>query len=399
MAALRATALARPRLTAAAGVWAATFLGFIAIGASLPVLPRYVKGPIGAGDLAVGIVIGCFAFAAIVGRPIAGRLADARGRRLIVVAGLLISAAAGALYFLPLGVAGLIFARLVLGVGDGWVFTAGATWIVDLAPPERRGQAIGLYGMAIWGGLTVGPLAGEGLLALGSYDAVWIFCAITPLLGALVARRLPEVHDREAAAAQRLADGPQPLIPRPVVAPGIALALANVGYGTMAGFVVLHLADRGVAGGATVFTAFAGAVVGARLLGSGLPDRLGPERTAVYAAVAEAVGLAILALASSFGVAILGAVIMGTGFSLLFPSLALIAVQRAGEARRGAALGAFTAFFDAGVGVGAPLAGLVAALSGYPEAFWVATGAAVLGALFSVAAARRPGRPGVAPAS
>ena len=51
--------------------------------------------------------------------------------------------------------------RLILGIGDGWVFTAGATWIVDLAPPERRGRVIGLFGLAVWGGLTVGPLLGE----------------------------------------------------------------------------------------------------------------------------------------------------------------------------------------------------------------------------------------------
>ncbi|MCW3011170.1 MAG: major facilitator transporter, partial [Solirubrobacterales bacterium] len=191
---LRARAAARPALAASVGVWCATFLGFLAIGASLPVLPRYVQGPIGAGDLAVGVVIGCFAFAAIVGRPIGGRLADARGRRPVVVVGLCVSAVAGAMYLLPLGVPGLIAARLVLGVGDGWLFTAGATWIVDLAPDERRGQAIGLFGLAIWGGLTVGPLAGEGLLALASYDAVWVFCAVMPLLGALVAWRVPEVH-------------------------------------------------------------------------------------------------------------------------------------------------------------------------------------------------------------
>jgi predicted MFS family arabinose efflux permease len=78
-------------------------------------------------------------------------------------------------------------------------------------------------------------------------------------------------------------------------------------------------------------------------------------------------------------VAIAGAVVMGCGFSLLFPSLALIAVTRVGAERRGAALGAFTAFFDAGVGLGAPLAGAVAALAGYPAAFWLAAGAALAG--------------------
>ena len=367
---------ASPALAASAGVFLATLLGFLAIGAVLPALPRYVRGPVGAGDVAVGVVVGCFAFAAIVGRPIGGRLADARGRRAIVVVGLVIAGLAGFLYLLPLGVPGLVLARLVLGVGDGWVFTAGATWIVDLAPASRRGQAIGLFGLAIWGGLTVGPLCGELLLSVGSYEAVWLFAAVTPLLGALVASRVPEVHVPPPPAAER-----GPLVPRAVVLPGVALALANVGYGTMAGFVVLHLDQAGVGHGATVFTAFAASVVFARLLLGSLPDRLGAGRTALGAGVAEALGLLVVALASSFAVALAGAVVMGIGFSLLFPSLAVLAVDRMDPERRGTALGAFTAFFDAGVGLGAPLAGLIASGSDYAASFTVAAAAAALGAL------------------
>ncbi len=365
----------RPAMRASVQVWAATLLGFLSVGAVLPVLPRYVKGPVGAGDVSVGIVVGCFAFAAVVARPLAGRLADERGRRRVMLAGMGVSAVAGALLAVPLGVPGLVVARLVLGVGDALLFTAAATWIVDLAPPGRRGQAIGLFGLAIWGGLAAGPIFGELLLRLGSYDAVWAFSAVMPLLGALVARGVPEV--RPAPGAPDAARGP--LVPRPVIPPGVALALANVGYGTMAGFVVLHLDDAGVGGGATAFTAFAAAVVLARLLAGRLPDVLGPRTTAIAAGAAETAGLGLLALAPSFPVALAGAVVMGCGFSLLFPSLALIAVSRVGGERRGAALGAFTAFFDAGVGLGAPLAGAVAALAGYPAAFWLAAGAALAG--------------------
>jgi predicted MFS family arabinose efflux permease len=47
------------------------------------------------------------------------------------------------------------------------------------------------------------------------------------------------------------------------------------------------------------------------------------------------------------------------------------------EARRGAAMGTFTAFFDPGVGVGSPLAGAAAALGGYEAAFLLAAGFAL----------------------
>src|SRR3954465_2789245 len=85
-----------PFVDAAAGIFAATLCAFLAVGAVLPVLPRYVHGPIGAGALALGGVVAASAFAAIVARPWAGRLSDRRGRRPVVVIGLLGMAAAGA---------------------------------------------------------------------------------------------------------------------------------------------------------------------------------------------------------------------------------------------------------------------------------------------------------------
>lgn len=372
-----------------AGVFAVTFAGLLAVGAVLPVLPRYVHGPLGAGDIAVGVVIGSYAVTGLLLRPLAGRFADRRGRRPTVLAGSIVVAIAGFLYLLPLGVAGLVVARLALGAGEGTVFTAGSAWIVDLAPPERRGRVIGLYGLAVWGGLSVGPLFGELLLNAAGYTAVWLFAGIVPLLGALVAARLPEpFHPRPEGEADE-----QPLIEREAVRPGAALALASIGYATVASFVVLHLDDRGVGHGATVFGVFATMVVLTRLAGGDLPDRAGAVRVATVAAVIEALGLATIALAHSLPVALAGALAMGAAFSLLYPSLSLIVVGRVAETRRGAALGTFTAFFDTGVGLGAPLAGLVAALSGYEGAFLFAAAIALASAATIAMAVSSRGRP------
>lgn len=375
-----------PIAGAAFGVWLSTLLGFLAVGAVLPVLPRFVKGPVGAGDVAVGIVIGAFAFSAVVGRPIAGRLADLYGRKPIVLAGLGLMAVSGALLLIPGGVAWLVFARLVVGVGDGWLFTAAVTWVIDLAPAERRGQAIGLFGIAVWGGLSGGSVLGQAVYDAASYDAVWLLAVGLPLAGAALASRLSDPHERMPAASQ-----PGFALPRAAVAPGVALALANIGFGTMAGFVVLHLDARDVSHSATVFTAFALAVVVTRLFAGSVPDRFGPGPTAAVAFAAEAVGMAILALADSFAVALVGALIMGCGFSLLFPALALAVVSRVDERQRGVALGAFTAFFDIGVGIGGPLAGAVAAASDYPQAFWVGAALAAVGGVIAARSARGAG--------
>jgi MFS family permease len=371
-----------PFLVSAAGVFFATWFAFLAVGAVLPVLPRYVRGPVGAGDLAVGVVVGAFALSAIISRPFAGRVADARGRRPVVVYGALGMAVAGALLFIPAGVAGLVLARLVLGAAEGFVFTGGSAWIVDMAPVERRGQSIGLFGLSIWSALSIGPLVGEGLYALGSFEAVWAFAVVAPLVGAVIASRQEHIPPPGAGEEHE-----RRFLPPAAIRPGLALALANAGYATIAAFVALHLADLGTGHGAAVFTAFAASVVTTRLLLGRLPDRMGPRRAAVAAAGAEAAGLATIAVAGAWPVALAGGVVMGWGFSLLYPALALIVVENVPEARRGSALGAFTAFFDLGVGLGGPIAGAIAALAGYPAAFWAAAGAATAAALI---AARLP---------
>jgi MFS family permease len=364
--------VARPGL-AFAGVFAVTFSGLVAVGAVLPVLPRYVHGPLDAGNIAVGVVIGSFAITGLLLRPFAGRLADRRGRKPAVLLGSVLVAVAGFLYLLPLGVAGLIGARLLLGAGEGTVFTAGSAWIVDIAPPERRGRVIGLYGLAVWSGLSVGPLIGELLLHASGYTLVWLFAGVAPLIGAAIAARLPDPFHPKPGK-----DEHHPLIAAEAVRPGVALALGSLGYATVASFVVLHLESRGIGHGALVFGVFATMVVLTRLVGGDLPDRVGPTRVAIVAAIAEAVGLVAIGAAQSLAIAVAGAMAMGAAFSLLYPSLSLIVVDRVPETRRGAALGTFTAFFDAGIGVGAPLAGVATALTDYEGAFLFAAAAALV---------------------
>jgi MFS family permease len=364
----------RPRLDFA-GVFAVTFCGLVGVGSVLPVLPRYIHGPIGAGDIAVGIVIGTYAVTGLLLRPVAGRFADTTGRKPTVLIGAMLVALSGLLYLPALGIAGLIVARLILGAGEGAVYTAGSAWIVDLAPEERRGRVLGLYGLAVWGGLSVGPLLGEVLLNAGGYDLVWIVAAALPVLGALIALA---AHDPFVPLPHA---EPHPLIAPEAVGPGFAVGLASFGYAAVATFIVLHLEARGVGHGATVFAAFAAMIVLTRLVFGDLPDRMGAAPVAIAATVGEACGLLLIAVAQSLPVALLGGVAMGAAFALLNPSLMLIALGRVSQQARGAAMGTYTAFFDAGVGLGAPIAGVVAALTSYEGAFIFAAGVCLASAL------------------
>jgi MFS family permease len=131
------------------------------------------------------------------------------------------------------------------------------------------------------------------------------------------------------------------------------------------------------------------------VIAGGLPDKIGPRHVAAVAAVLEAAGLALIALGGGLASDVAGAVIMGTAYSVLYPSLSLIVIERVPPSRRGAALGTFTGAFDFGVGIGAPLVGAVSALTDYSGGFLFAAILALLPAFAYLFAIARH-RPGVA---
>ena len=364
-----------PRLTLV-GIFCGLFCGYLGLAAVIPVLPGFVRERLGGGDVVVGLVITATAVTALLVRPVAGGLADRYGHRRVMQLGALVVATGGLLYFLPLGLAGLVLVRLLLGIGEASLFTAGAVWTVSIAPHERRGQLIGLYGVSMWGGISAGTFLGA-LLEQVDYAAVWAFSLAAPLVGLRLVSSVP------APPGAGRPSGARGLLLRAAVVPGAALALAATGYAGLAAFVVLHLDARGIHPGVAVLTCFSAVYAGTRLVIGHLPDKLGPRRVATWSAAGEAVGLLIIAVAPNLPVAVLGGLVMGVGFSLLHPSLALMVLDRTDKAQQGAALGAYTSFWELGLIVGGPVTGAVAAGFGYPAVFVV--GAACAAAASAVA--------------
>ena len=162
------------------------------------------------------------------------------------------------------------------------------------------------------------------------------------------------------------------LPPRAALGPGVLLALGGYGYAAITGFAVLHLDAAHVGGGGAVLAVFALFAVGVRLVAPDATDRLGGRRAALLALAAQSAGLAVLAPASALVPALLGAALAGLGTSLMFPSLALLVLERTEPARRASAIGGFSAFLDLGVALSGPATGALARAAGYDVAFGVA---------------------------
>ena len=348
-------------------------LGF---GAVIPVLPPYLHDQLSASTFVTGFVVGMSSATALLGRLFAGPLADRRGRRITLMLGLASSVLAGLLYLPLFGVWSLMAARVLHGLGEGFFLTAAVAWVVDLAAPHQRGQALGFLASGVWGGLSLGPLVGQ---ALGGLPRVALFVAGASTLALAAAWRFTREEERPRAARRPA------LFHRAVRAPGLVLGLANVPYATMAGFLPLLLRERGMAG-VPAFAAFAGCVLFTRTVFGSLPDRLGPRRTLFGGIGVLMLGMALVATTHNAGVMLAAAALVGIGYSFPWPSLAVIVVGHVGDGERASALGALTACFDLFIGLGAVAAGTLAMWAGLTAVFWMGLCSAALAALVAWAA-------------
>jgi MFS family permease len=357
----------------------AEFGVFMTIGMLLPIVPVYAKDALGAGSVGIGIAVAAVSPTALLFQPLVGRLGDRRGRRPLVIAGPAIVAAAVAAYSVADTLWLLVALRLVGGIGEALLFVGAATIVTDLAPPSRRGEALSLYSLGLWGGLALGPVAGEAVLGESRYDAVWLTAAACSLLAAAIALTLPETRPPTTA----LADGPNRsrLVHPAALRPGfvlVTLIFGAAGYNT---FIALDARQVGLDGAGPLFFLFSGIVVGVRLLGRRLPDRLGAKRASGSALVLMTAGLATIGFWQEPVGLYVGTVVLAFGAALGFPALMSLAIASADDSERSSVVGTFSACADVGYALGALSLGGVAALTGYDGVFVASAGVALLGAL------------------
>jgi MFS family permease len=355
------------------------------------VLPLHVHQGLGLSTFVVGLVTGSQFAASLISRVWSGRYADSKGAKRAVVVGLFTAVAGGLLYLLSLGFVGtpwlsaviLLCGRALLGGAESFIITGAVSWGLALAGPANTGRVIAWVGMAMFAALAFGAPVGTTLYMLGGFTAVAVATILFPLITVLL------VIPLTPGAVQRGVQTGLMKVLAAVWLPGFGSALSTVGFGAMIAFSSLLSAERGWNPLWLSFSAFALALVAARLFLGHTPDKLGGAKVALVCVFVEAAGLALIWFASSVVLAAAGAALTGFGYSLVYPGLGVEAVRRAPPQSRGLAMGAYTVFLDVALGFGSPALGLVAGWTGLGSVFLisavVALGASVVAAwLFHV---------------
>jgi MFS family permease len=378
-------------VTALAPLMIAVLVGFLVIGAALPVLPLHVHDGLGFGPVMVGVVAGCQFAASLVARIWSGRAADTRGPKWAVMAGLAGATLAGLFYLFSLSfialprvsVAILLAGRAVLGGAESFIITGATTWGLARVGAHNAGKVIAWMGTAMFAALAVGAPLGAALYQKGGFGAVSSAAALAPVVTLILIAPL-----RPAASAHK--SGPSFLsVARRIWLPGLGAALSSIGFGAIATFSSLLFASHGWTPVWLAFSAYAASLIVARVAFGHLPDRLGGACVALWFVLIETAGLVLMWLAAGVAAATIGAALTGFGYALVFPALGVEAVRGAPPESRGVAMGAYTACLDIALGVSGPVLGAIASRTGLSSVF-LASAVVVVGAAFTAVGLLRP---------
>ena len=340
------------RLPAGFGtIWTTVAVDLIGFGIVLPILPLYAER-FGASPAKVGLLLSSFSVAQVLMAPVWGRLSDRYGRKPVLLVSLFgtaigsfLTGAATTLWLLFIG-------RLVDGASGASVSVAQAA-VADLAPEEQRPHLFGLLGAAFGVGFVLGPAIGALAAFVGPRVPFYLAGSVALLNAVVALRRLPETATVRAAVhpADR-AQASSNSVPTTLSAKranAVLWRLAAVAFIAMLAFSGFeatfalfgqrrfHLSLSSTGG---VFTVIGLVLVGVQ---GGLVrptvKRLGPEQTLRLGLGLNVVGLAALAAAHNWGVLIAALVLLVVGQGLATPTITTLVASRAGEVRRGAALG------------------------------------------------------------
>lgn len=373
--------------TALTPILAAVGVVFLVTGASLATLPLYVHQQLGYGADVVGAVAGAQFASALLSRLWAGRHSDRHGPKATMVVGLCMAALAGFSYLCSsalasqpiLALATLFVGRALLGGGESFIITAGQSWGLTLAGPQRAATVIGWAGTALYIGLAAGGPMGGLLFERLGFAGIAVVTAVIPLF------TLGFVLPLKSTSAPAKTGTPGGSVISAILRPGLAMSFAGFGYSSMAFFSVLLFVEHGWRPSWAPFSAFAVALILARIAFGGLADRLGGTRTSMIFMSVQIVGLAGVTLAGNEAICILASFIAGFGYAFIYPALGRQAVRGLPSSRSGTAVAFYSAFLDLSLALSSPVLGLIADSAGLHWVFAASVLASIIALMIVIA--------------
>ncbi|WP_353929132.1 MFS transporter [Okeanomitos corallinicola TIOX110] len=362
-------------------LFAAGLLFWSSLASLLPTLPLYIES-IGATKQQIGIVMGSFAIGMLIFRPQLGILADRKGRKIVLLIGMIASAIAPFGYLLVKSLPLIMVIRAFHGISIAAFGTGFMSLVADLAPEHRRGEIIGYMSLVNPIGVAIGPALGGYLQASVGNTALFLNSSLLASLGVLCLLPVvnPPILEQPPKNAQ---DGfLRTLISPRVFIPAVVLLIIGLALGAVHTFIALYIKSTGVDLNAGLFfTAAAISSFSMRLFAGKASDRYGRGLFVTFSLVAYTVSMIMIWQANSVIMFLIAAVIEGAGSGTAIPMISTMMTDRALPHERGRIFGVSLTGFDIGLVIAGPVFGAIAQQIGYRGMFGFTTGLTLLAIL------------------
>jgi len=315
---------------------------------------------------------------------VAGLWADRVGRKRVLVTGWIVGVPVPFLLMWGPSWGWIIAANVLLGVNQGFAWSATVIMKIDLAGSERRGFAMGLNEAAGYGAVALTAVATGFIAAHAGLRPEPFFLGLA-FAGLGLGLSTLFVHETFSHAKAENGPGDDPPPPsirdvfvttsfrdRALSACSQAGLVNNLNDGMAWGLLPIWFAHAGLSVASIgALTALYPAVWGAGQIATGaLSDRLGRKRLIAAGMLVQALALGLIAGTRTFAWWAAGATFLGAGTAMVYPTLLAAIGDVARPQWRASAIGVYRLWRDLGFAVGAVLAGVVADMFGLAAAIW-----------------------------
>lgn len=341
----------------------------------IPELPAYLSAMGGAEYK--GLIIALFTLTAGISRPFSGKLTDTIGRIPVMAVGSIVCFLCGFLYPLLTTVAGFLFLRLIHGFSTGFKPTATAAYVADIVPAGKWGEAMGVHGVCFSTGLAIGPAIGSTITDHYSINILFYCSSLFALLSIVILANMKEtLPNKQRFHPTHLKINRKDIIEWKVMPAVIIIFLSYISYGAILTVISDWSAYLGTSNKGLFFMVFTLTSLLIRFVAGKASDNYGRPLILKISLVLLSMAMAGIALANSSLTLMLASALYGIATGMLSPTATAWTVDLSEPTQRGKAMATMYIALEAGIGLGALLAGwlFIYDIKMIPVTFYYCTG-------------------------
>jgi len=322
----------------------------------IPELPNYLSN-LGGAEYK-GLIIALFTLTAGLSRPFSGKLTDTIGRKPVLMIGAMVCVLSGFFYPILTSVSGFLLLRLVHGFSTGFSPTAIATYVSDIIPKHKLGEAMGIQGLCFSTGLALGPALGSYIKLYTDYNTLFYSSSAMALMAILLVIRVKEtLQNKQQFNIKSLKISSSDILAKEALPAALITFVSYLGFGVVLTLIPDWSTHLGIVNKGTFFIAFTLASVVVRIIAGKVSDTYGRIIVLKIGLLVLIIALFLVGFLTSKNGLLFGAITYGLAMGILSPTINAWTIDLSHPLAKGKSIATMYIALEAGIGFGALFSG------------------------------------------